>query len=165
LSIINRKIEARKPGIAPEWFDKNRFRAALLKRINHFDKGRWEAVSMKNGLIWFRYCAVVESIVEASSGSPDVLALAVDKNAMNDLVFTVLTLCGDRSVMWNLMGNGHVSCKCNVFDRDGRIAETTYLTPINANWFGVLPSRFERTKSIRIRSFVTNIRYWSKRHE
>lgn len=147
----------RKPGPKPTWLNRNDFRDAMYKRVNNVINGRWEAVSTPNGIVWFRYNALLDVLREASKRDPNVLGLAADKARMNDLVFTVLQAFKDDCVVWGMMGKGYIGLKCNVINRKGNIAETSYFTPIKATWFNQLPSWLERGKSYKLRQAVAKI--------
>jgi len=150
-------FSGRKPDPVPAWFGKDKIRAAMQRHVNHVVNGRWEAVSMPNGIVWFRYNALLDVIREASNRDPFVLGLAVDKLRMNNLVFSVLKALRDDCVIWNMLGKGYLGIKCDVTDRKGNITETLFLTPVRATWFNMLPSWLEREKSYKLYQMVSKI--------
>jgi len=156
-STHDRELSNRKPARPPDWLDRDAFRRAMTNKVNQLSRGRWGAVSMRNGIIWFRYQAILEVLKEASGRHPGVLALAVDKNAMNDLVYAVLTALGDHCVIWGMLGQGYTACKCNVIGKNGEIIETVFLTPVRASWLFYLSSWFERSKPHTLRQKVRKI--------
>lgn len=150
-------LSSRKPGPVPHWVDRNSFRQAMLKRVNRLTKGRWGAVSMRDGVIWFRYGALKDVFLEACHGDPGLLALQADSAAFNDLIYSVLVSFNDQCILWGFLGKGFCGTKCRVINRSGEITETTYLTPIRATWLNMLPSVLERLKPYELQEAVAKI--------
>jgi hypothetical protein len=123
----------------------------MASHVNAVSMGRWRAISTKDGIVWFRYKTLLDIIREASGRHPEVLALAVDRDAMNDLVFTALKALGDNCVIWPMLGQGYAACRCNVIGRVGEVMETTWLTPVWPSWLFALPSWLERSKPYYLR--------------
>jgi len=111
---------------------------------------------MPDGIVWFRYAALLDVLREASNRDPYVLALAVDTVKMNDLVYTVLMSFKDDCFIWFMPKKGYLGCKCTVTDNRGNATET-YLTPVKASWFNQLPSTFERQKTYKLLQAVAKV--------
>ena len=150
-------IRNRKPLPPPSWLDRATLREAMFKRVNYFSGGTWQSVSMNNGLVWFRYNALLACLVEASGHAPDVLALAVDKKAQNDLLFSVLKALNDDCVAWNMIGEGYTAIRCSITNKSGLTTGTAFLTPIKVSWFNAKTSWLERLKTTRLRYAVNKI--------
>jgi len=151
-------IRNRKPGSVPAWFDRDKLRNSMFQHVNNYSHGTWGGVSTKEGIVWFRYRALVDSLVEASSHEAEVMALAVDRRAQNDLLFTVLKSLNDDCVHWEILGKGYMGINCSIVNKLGRVTGTAFLTPIKASWFNALPSWLDRMKSARLRNTVGKIK-------
>lgn len=155
-----RDLSGRKPGPTPEWLNKAVFRETMFRHVNTIVDGQWESVSTDIGIVWYRYPTLINVLREASFRDPGVLALAVDVNRMDDLVFTTLK-ASDDCVLWGYMGDGYSRCKCNVYNSVGRITETAYLTPVKTGWFNQLPSWLDRQKTDYLQQAVSKIEWIS----
>lgn len=154
-------ISLRKPGPVPAWLDRNCFRAAMLRQVNTMANGRWGAISTANGIVWFRYSALIAVMRDASNRDPGVLALQVDVEAMNNLVFTVLRSFSD-CVVWEMLGRGYTGTRCRVLNYKGEVTEVAYLTPVKASFMNILPSTLERLKPDVVRSVAKIEPVWRK---
>ncbi|MBT1070309.1 hypothetical protein [Pelotalea chapellei] len=156
-------LSSRKPGPVPPWVDRNSFRVAMLGQVNKLTKGRWGAISMRDGIIWFRYSALVEVLRECCNRDPDVLGLQVDAENFSHLIFTILKSFNDRCVVWGMLGKGFMATKCRIINSKGKTTAITYLTPIRTTWLNILPGTLERFKPNALRNMVGKIEpVWRK---
>ena len=147
----------RKPGPRPEWLTFDNFRDEMFKHVDNIADGRWEAVSTKDGIVWFRFKTLRDVIKKICNNDAAVMTI-MDDEIMNALVFTVLKAFKEMCVYWGMLDHGEFWSKCRVINMDEKITETAYLTPVRTAFFNVMPSTLERNKPYKLRYSVAKIK-------
>lgn len=148
----------------PAWFNRDKLREALKLRINRVNNNSWDSASTPDGVVWFRFGALWDAIIESSDRDPDALGLGADHGAKGQIVRACLKACGDDCVIWGCMSPNHTGTKCVVTSISGA-EKHNFLVPIRVSWFGLLPSDVEQQKKPEIRGMAAAIRLYRGKEE
>jgi len=140
------------------WFDVDGLLQKLKPMVNRLDtRGRWEAFSMSNGMVYFQVNAVRKACLELASerGDESLILSKNDESEKHRLMLSVVDrLKANDAIPDNEIGKNYFSARYHIFlkgenKKTRKIYAPGYI-PIKVEAFNVKVSEFESLKKGRL---------------